>query len=157
MVDGLNQRESLARAVEPAMGGRFLFFAADPDFQVVTLDDPNAYPQSTTRYRQTMIVASRGQARYAVGVFEVHGGLQHDQIFHGPAGSTAAWQLPTPLTPGTTSLLPPSIVYVPTAQAEEGRWFVQSYGEFSTNGQGALRPRWRFETRWRRRISSIAQ
>src|SRR5262249_19656457 len=43
VVDGLNQREALSRASEPADGGDFVFFAADPDFQVVTLDDPRAY------------------------------------------------------------------------------------------------------------------
>ena len=47
VVDGLNQRENIARARAPApQAGHFLFFAADPDFRVATLDDPNAYPQS---------------------------------------------------------------------------------------------------------------
>ena len=88
VVDGLNQRESDRPARTPAPGGRFLFFAADPDFQVATLDDPNAYPQSTTRYRQTLIArGGRRRTRYAVSVFEVHGGLQHDQIFHAAAGA----------------------------------------------------------------------
>ena len=50
---------------------RFLFFAADPDFQVAVLDDPRAYPRSTTRYRQTVVACSGPKARYAVSVFEV--------------------------------------------------------------------------------------
>ena len=58
VVDGLNQRESTAKAAVPAPGGDFRFFAADPDFQVATLDDPRAYPQSTTRYRQTLIASN---------------------------------------------------------------------------------------------------
>ena len=58
VVDGLNQGEVLARAEAPTPGGDFLFFAADPDFQVATLDDPRAYPRSTTRYRQTIVAAS---------------------------------------------------------------------------------------------------
>ena len=44
MVDGLNQRETPTAAGNPAAGGDFLFFAADPDFQVVSVDDRRAYP-----------------------------------------------------------------------------------------------------------------
>jgi hypothetical protein len=135
VVDGLNQRENIARAQTPAPGGRFRFFAADPDFQVVTLDDPNAYPQSTTRYRQTLIGATAAAARYAVSVFEVHGGLQHDQLFHAAAGAATSWQMPVPWDPAPASLLPPSIVYLPGTRAEEGRWFVQAYGELALQGQ----------------------
>jgi hypothetical protein len=134
VVDGLNQRESLAAAVEPTPGGQFRFFAADPDFQVVTLEDPSAYPQSTTLYRQTMVVSARGRVRYAVGIFEVRGGLQHDQVFHAAAGSPGRWLTSARLAPGPASLLPPSIVHLPLAKAEEGRWFVQFFGEFTPLG-----------------------
>jgi hypothetical protein len=135
VVDGLNQREAIAQARTPAPAGRFLFFAADPDFQVTTLDDPNAYPQSTTRYRQTLVVAQAGPTPYALSVFEVHGGLQHDLFFHAAAGAVTRWQLPVALQPGPAALLPPSIAYLPGTRAEDGRWFVQSYGEFALQGQ----------------------
>jgi hypothetical protein len=135
VVDGLNQRESIARARTPAPGGHFLFFAADPDFQVTVLDDPNAYPQSTTRYRQTLIGAAGRTARYAVSVFEVHGGLQHDQLFHAAAGAATSWQMQSPFQPAPASLLPPSITYLPGTRAEDGRWFVQAYGELAVQGQ----------------------
>jgi hypothetical protein len=138
VVDGLNQRESPARARETALGGDFTFFAADPDFQVVTLDDPRAYPQSTTRYRQTIVAVSGPRTRYALSVFEVHGGLQHDQLFHASAGSPARWQLSEPMGPGPATLLPPSIPYVATSKAADGRWFVQAYGEFRPLGQAQL-------------------
>jgi hypothetical protein len=140
VVDGLNQRESMSRAREPAPAGHFLFFAADPDFQVTLLDDPYAYPQSTTRYRQTLIAAGSARTRYAVSVFEIHGGLQHDQIFHAAAGGVGAsrWQLAVPLEPAPATLLPPSLAYLPTARAEEGRWFVQGYGEFTLLSQAQL-------------------
>jgi hypothetical protein len=131
VVDGLNQRESLARAREPVAGGNFVFFAADPDFQVVTLDDRRAYPQSVTRYRQTIVASSSARSRYALAIFEVDGGLQHDQLFHGPAGSPARWQLSVPTNPGPSTLLAPGLTYVPNARAEDGRWFVQAYGEFT--------------------------
>ncbi|SIO18830.1 hypothetical protein SAMN05444166_2891 [Singulisphaera sp. GP187] len=135
VVDGLNQRESLGKASEPALGGDFLFFAADPDFQVLSLDDPRAYPQSTTRYRQTLVAAAGSPSSYAVSVFEVHGGLQHDQLFHAASGSRARWRLSVAMGAGPASLLPESIPYVPSARAEDGRWFVQAYGEFAPLAQ----------------------
>ena len=48
VVDGLNQRETPLMAGKPAAGSDFLFFAADPDFQVVSADDRRAYPQSAS-------------------------------------------------------------------------------------------------------------
>jgi hypothetical protein len=76
------------------------------------------------------VLASGRQARYAVSVFQVFGGLQHDQLFHGPTGSKARWTTSIPLTNGPDSLLPPKIPYLPGSSADEGRWFVQGYGEF---------------------------
>jgi hypothetical protein len=35
-------------------------------------------------------------------------------------------------------LLPPAIVFVPSARAEDGRWFVQAYGEFGQLRHGRL-------------------
>jgi hypothetical protein len=138
VVDGINQRESLGRAQRPAAAGNFVFFAADPDFQVVTLDDPRSYPQSTTRYRQTIVVAAGARSRYALSVFEVHGGLQHDQFFHAPAGSTLRWRLSVPAQARPETLLSPGLTFVPSAPAEDGRWFVQAYGELDQQSQGAV-------------------
>lgn len=138
VVDGLNQRESLAQAIDPVLGSDFVFFAADPDFQVVAVDDRRAYPQSTTRYRQTVVGLSGARSETAIAVFEVHGGLQHDQIFHAAPGLRAGWRLAVPLRDGPDSLLPPTIPFVPSARAEDGRWFVQAYGEFAPIGQGQL-------------------
>jgi hypothetical protein len=138
VVDGLNQRETPLLASKPAAGGDFLFFAADPDFQVVTVDDPRAYPQSTTRYRQTVIVTASDRSRYALSVFEVQGGLQHDQIFHAAPGKNERFALAVPVSRPPASLLPPSITFLPSARPDQGRWFVQSYGEFQLEGQGSV-------------------
>ncbi len=137
LVDGLNQRETPRMMHEVAPGGEFTFFAADPDFQVAVLDDPRAYPRSTTRYRQTLIACAGAKARYAVSVFEVHGGLQHDQVFHAAPGDRAGWSVSVPTRPGPESLLPPSIPYLANARAEDGRWFVQAYGEFDRMAHGS--------------------
>jgi hypothetical protein len=138
VVDGLNQRESLDQAREPAAGGSFRFFAADPDFQVATLDDPRAYPQSTTRYRQTVVACAGKRTRYALAVFEVQSGLQHDQLFHGPSASASRWGLSVATHPGPASLLSPGITFVPTSQAADDRWFVQALGEFTSLNHASL-------------------
>jgi hypothetical protein len=136
LVDGLNQRETPRLMREAAAGGEFLFFAADPDFQVAVLDDPRAYPRSTTRYRQTVVACSGPKARYAVSVFDVAGGLQHDQFFHASPGDPSRWSVAVPMSPGPESLLPPTIPYLANSRAEDGRWFVQSYGEFDRMSHG---------------------
>lgn len=130
VVDGLNQRESIEEAKRPAPGGDYIFFAADPDFQVASVEDRFAYPESATRYRQTFIVSSFGRRRYAVSVFEVHGGLRHDQIFHGASGRKEPWRPALPTVQAPPSLLPPSATFLESAKPEDGRWFVQAYGEF---------------------------
>ena len=119
-------------------GSDFLFFAADPDFQVVSVDDPRAYPQSATRYRQTLIATASRRSRYALSVFEVHGGLQHDQIFHAAPGLDHRWLLSVPTRKPPPSLLPSTITFLSTARPEQGRWFVQSYGEFQLDALGEL-------------------
>ncbi|MDR3634884.1 MAG: heparinase II/III family protein [Isosphaeraceae bacterium] len=141
VVDGLNQRESAIKSAVPAPGANVIFFAADPDFQVATLDDRFAYPSSTTRYRHTVAISATNAMHYAVSVFEVHGGLQHDQLFHAAPGLNGRWELSVPEAPPPATLLPPSIIYVPTARAEDGRWFVQAFGEFRLLGQAhVVRP-----------------
>ena len=138
VIDGLNQRESHARAAEPVPSGNFVYFAADPDFQVAVLDDPRAYPQSATRYRQTVVASSGAKFRYALSVFEVVGGLQHDQLFHGPAGSPARWQVSGPVGDEPESLLAPALTFLPLARADDGRWFVQALGAISPVGSTRL-------------------
>jgi hypothetical protein len=86
---------------------------------------------SSTRYRHTLVAAAGARARYAVSVFEVRGGLQHDQLYHGPAGSNGRWQTAVETKSGPASLLPVTVSYVPQARAQDGRWFVQAYGAFS--------------------------
>jgi hypothetical protein len=98
-----------------------------------------AYPQSTTRYRHTLLVSSSDHTAYALSVFEVHGGLQHDQIWHAAPGRTERWRLSVPTRRTSENLLPTSITFLPGARPDQGRWFVQSYGEFEAQARGALR------------------
>lgn len=138
VVDGLNQRETPQAARIPAPGSDFLFFTPDADLQVATVADRHAYPVSTTRYRQTFAVSGWGRRRYAVSIFEVDGGLQHDQIFHSAPGRGCEWKPLGPTSPAAGSLLPPSIAFLPTVRPEDGRWFVQAYGEFRPKLRASL-------------------
>lgn len=138
VVDGLNQRETPQAARIPAPGSDFLFFTPDQDFQVVTVADRHAYSVSTSRYRQTFAVSGWGRRRYAVSIFEVDGGLQHDQLFHSAPGRDCEWKPQGATTPAAGSLLPPSIAFLPAARPEDGRWFVQSYGEFRPRLRAAI-------------------
>ena len=135
-VDGLNQREDPARLAEPAAGADLLFHAADADLQVATLADRRAYPTSATRYRRTLVAASGPRARYAVEVFEVAGGLQHDEFFHAAAGPPARWQPSIPMATGPGTLLPTTVALVPDAPAADGRWFLQAYASFQDLSTG---------------------
>jgi hypothetical protein len=128
LIDGLNQRETPRLAARPAAGADILFYAADGDFQVALLDDPRAYPISATRYRHFVLASSGPVGSYAASIAEVVGGLQHDQLFAVAAGHGGRWRLAGEVRPGPRSLLAPTLLYLPTARAEDGRWFVQALG-----------------------------
>ncbi len=138
LVDGLNQRETPTLARTPCAGSDFRFFAALPDFQVVSVDDPRAYPHSTRLYRHTVIASASPHCRYAIAVFEVRGGSRHDQIFHAAPGRTDRWTVAAAMSPAPSSLLTAPFTFVPSARPEQGRWFVQSYGEFQPLAQASL-------------------
>jgi hypothetical protein len=138
-IDGLNQRESITRYHAPAAGSDIVFHAADHDFQVASFDDKHAYEQSAERYRHTVIVSSGAKTRYAVSVFEVKGGLEHDQIFHGPVNeNNDTWKSLVSTRRVAESLAPPQVRFLPTSIADDGRWFVQAMGWFSRIERGEL-------------------
>ena len=130
IVDGLNQRETPAEARLPAPASDPLVFAVDDGLQVASMSDAHAYPRSTTRYRRTVAIVHDERARYAIVVTEIRGGHRHDQLFHAPAGSMAAWRPLPPTSPKAEPMLPPGIVFMPDARAADGRWFLQAFGAF---------------------------
>lgn len=139
IVDGRNHRETLDQARVPTPGSDLRFHAATSDFQVAALDDRYAYPESTSLYRQIVVASATGGSRYALSIFQVEGGRQHDQLFHAGSASDGPWHTALPLERGPDSLLPGSIPFVSNAPAEGGRWFMQSYGVFRDLRQGVLR------------------
>ncbi|WP_165222228.1 heparinase II/III family protein [Aquisphaera insulae] len=138
VVDGLNQREQPRAAAEAVAGSNFRFFAADPDFQVAFADDSRAYPISATRYAHAVVASAGRTSRYAVSVFEVRGGTQHDQLFHSASGPAARWATSAAAERPPASLLPAGLTFLPSSRPEDGRWFVQAYGEFHPTSRARL-------------------
>lgn len=136
IVDGLNQRETFPLMQAGAPGADILFFAISPRLQVASFEDPRAYPRSTSRYRHTVALVSSSAASYAISVFEVHGGLQHEQIFHFAESQAAGWSSSIEMGPRSESLLPASVKYLEGAAAAQGRWFVQAMGAFTDLREG---------------------
>ena len=94
------------------------------------LDDPWSYPRLTSRYRRTVVLCSGPKTRYVIDVFHVVGGEQQDLLYHAAPGNHAAFNTTIKLQDGPDTLLPPNVPYLANARAEDGRWFVQSLGQF---------------------------
>jgi hypothetical protein len=129
LVNGLNQRESLAQLHRHTPPSDVRFFAAVPELQVACLEDRSAYPTTTSLYRHTFVTVAGVHGTYGVSLFEVQGGTQHDQVLHAAPELGAQWQPLLTLVPGPRSLLPPSVEFLSASHVEDGRWFVQALGE----------------------------
>ena len=136
IVDGLNQRETLDHGARPPAAAISSSSPPIPTSRSPRSTTPGAYPRSTTRYRQTR----RGRLGR-------EGPLRGERLRGRTAGSsTTSSSTPAPgdrrlavsvpMSPVPISLLPPSIPYLANAHAEDGRWFVQAYGEFDRMAHG---------------------
>ena len=136
VVDGLNQRETPVAARTPAAGSDFLFFAADPDFQVVMRGRPagvssvhHALPPHGRRHLE------RDEPATPCRSSRWKGACSTTRSYHAAPGRTDRWALAGPTSQPPASLLPPSITFLPSARPDQGRWFVQAYGEFRLEAQ----------------------
>jgi hypothetical protein len=77
VIDGLNQV-----ADRTTFGALRFFDVANPALQIVSVDNPQAYPKLATTYRRTLLAVN---GEYVVDLFEVQGGQQHDYFLHGCA------------------------------------------------------------------------
>ena len=93
--------------------------------QIVSVDNPEVYRGTVTRYRRTLaLVAAEESAGYLVDVFQVRGGAQHDYFLHGSADERQKVAVsldgkPLPLEP-VTSLLPAGVRFAPARNEGEG-------------------------------------
>lgn len=77
-------------------------FKSLPGLQVVTLDGPHAYPQTTKYQRTVLLVDAPGTDHYVVDLFRVEGGKDHLFSVHGPPCDPAISGLKlTPQATGT--------------------------------------------------------
>ncbi|MFO7945839.1 MAG: heparinase II/III family protein, partial [Armatimonadota bacterium] len=72
---------------EPCAEGKLLFFdAADPDMQVVSVDNTTCYPEKVQRYERTMaLVGINDRDGYVLDRFIVKSPHQQDYFLHGSA------------------------------------------------------------------------
>jgi hypothetical protein len=97
LINALNQMTG--NKTDSALGSLQVFHVADPNFQVVQAQAPNAYPDLATQYQRTLIaVAPSGSTpdaaeAYVVDVFDVAGGARHDWLLHGSADDAQTLEL----------------------------------------------------------------
>lgn len=88
--------------------GRLRYFdTANPACQIVSVDNPQVYPQLAQTFRRTLVAVN---GEYVVDLFDVAGGQQHDYFLHGCADVAGTVQAtdgakPLPLL-AVASLLP---------------------------------------------------
>lgn len=64
--------------------GNLRYFAITPTIQVMSVDNPQVYPNLTSIYRRTVALVKLGETdAYVVDIFRVKGGKQHDYFLHG--------------------------------------------------------------------------
>jgi len=87
------------------------FDAGNELCQLVSVDNPQVYPEVTDTYRRTLaLVDIGGAASYVVDIFAVEGGEQHDYFLHGSADeaqqlAAATGSNPLAMTPLVTTPL----------------------------------------------------
>jgi len=69
-------------------GGSLHLFASSPAVQVMEAFSENSYSkQGVKQYRRTVALIGKGEDAYAVDLFRVKGGKQHDWTFHAPTAT----------------------------------------------------------------------
>lgn len=92
--------------------GDLRYFAPGDPVQVVSVDNPQVYPEVTERYRRTVALVRLGEAEgYLVDVFEVAGGEVHDYFLHGSADVSQTLEVSLPTAPRGT-LVPEGVEFV---------------------------------------------
>ncbi|MHB8994090.1 MAG: heparinase II/III domain-containing protein [Armatimonadota bacterium] len=110
--------------------GNLRYFAQTPRVQVMSVDNPQVYPNVTSLYRRTVaLVKLDDDSGYVVDVFRVKGGGQHDYFLHGSADEPQTLAVADTSLQPLTSLVPAGVTFTPstneqTAHMETG----QAYG-----------------------------
>ncbi|MGI5817733.1 MAG: heparinase II/III domain-containing protein [Armatimonadota bacterium] len=102
------------------------FDASDPDCQVVSVDNPEVYPDRAERFRRTLAaVTIDDDSAYLIDRFEVAGGETHDYFLHGSAddrqslGFTALGGEGMPPLRPLATLVPDGVEFTPAQNEME--------------------------------------
>ena len=113
VIDGLSQ--NFGSASLPSDGTLRFYDAAGPGVQVVSVGGERGYPGVAKTYSRTLVALD---AQYAVDIFEVEGGAQHDYFLHGDADAASAADAALAFAPLAT-LLPAGFDWKPTRNEGE--------------------------------------
>jgi len=91
--------------------GDLVAFAASPTVQFADVDAPKAYDREVTMYRRSVALINDRRGTYALDVFRVRGGEQHDYSLHGPEGAFTVSGLDLP-KPRKGTLAGPDVAFM---------------------------------------------
>jgi len=124
-----------ARQQTTVRPGRVRAFAASSTVQLVEVDAPAAYQGRVQAYRRALLLVDGQSYSYAVDIFRVVGGAQHDYVLHGPEGEFSVQGLAlSPPAQGTLAgpQVPYGFFYDDPRFAEQGQQ--ESYYSYQGSG-----------------------
>lgn len=118
----IDEREQYTTGDQGPSDGRLLAWETQhPTVQWMEAAAERAYPGLASLYRRAvMLVEAGGDDVYAVDLFRVEGGTQHDWVLHGNADHDSTASVSVPLTPFGPNLLPGVSVLLPRHEFDRG-------------------------------------
>ena len=118
----IDEQRQYARGEEGPSDGRLLAFeTAYGPVQWMEASGERGYPGLAKVYRRAlMLIDCGGGDVYAVDLFRVEGGVQHDWVLHGSADTDGCATLSIPLIPYGENLLPGVKVRYPEGEMDRG-------------------------------------
>jgi hypothetical protein len=112
--------------------GQLRYFMPGERVQVISVDNPQVYPNVTDLYRRTVVLVPVDQnSVYFVDIFQVDGGQVHDYFLHGSADMAQTLQTNVSLSPRGT-LVPDGVDFTPgTSEQSSDMTAGHAYGYMS--------------------------
>ena len=118
----IDEKRQHTRGRSGPSDGRLLAF--EPGFDAVKWAEASgegAYPGLARVYRRALLLVNAGESDvYAVDLFRVTGGSQHDWALHGNADADGEASVSVPLAPYGEHMLPGVDVRLPTGESDRG-------------------------------------
>ncbi|MDA0709190.1 MAG: heparinase II/III family protein, partial [bacterium] len=118
----IDEKRQYTRGGEAPSDGRLLAFETTSDeVQWVEAEAGAAYPGLADVYRRGLMLIQAGSSDvYAVDLFWVQGGAQHDWVLHGSADADGSVEVNVPLKPYGDHMLPDVSVRYPKGESDPG-------------------------------------